>query len=198
MGKGVNLNNQKINLKYSLMKNNLDMIPRVLNSKNIDKAIHDYNELLKGIPLELKSNDVLHFLQELKRGKLKNGPFPGISIFEAANRIMTDLTILYGVRDLLKGVVEEIKFDSYTVEFENENRNDHDIMADNSEQKLIGEAFNVAKSFFYTKKSSVLKKLKRSVKRDTILLLLFNEDALPEKYNTEKLENEFHLAVKIF
>jgi len=180
------------------MKKNMDMIPRVLNSKNIDKAIHDYNELLKEIPLELKSNDVLHFLKELKRGKLKNGPYPGISIFEAANRIMTDLTILYGVRDLLKGVFEEIKFDSYTVEFGNENRNDHDIMAENSKQKLIGEAFNVAKSFFYTKKSSALKKLKRSDKRDTLLLLLFNEDALPEKYNTEKLENEFHLAVKIF
>ena len=108
------------------MQTNIIEIPRILNKENIDDAINDYRQLLKEIPLEIQSNDILAFLMELKRGKLEKGPYIGISIFEAANRIMTDLTILYGVKDLLNNKILPIEFLEFEVEYGNENKNEHD------------------------------------------------------------------------
>src|SRR5258706_10782773 len=147
------------------MKRKMHGIERNLTPENIEATITEYNELLQGIPLEIKSENILLFLKDLKRGKLDKGPYPGISIFEAANRIMTDLTILYGVRALLRGAIPEFNFNAYEVEYGNENKNDHDIMAENSYSQLKGEAFNVAKSFFYSKKYTALNKLNRSSKK---------------------------------
>lgn len=180
------------------MKNNLPEIERELTKNNIDSEINKYNALLKNIPLIFESNNVLTFLMDLKRKKMGTGPYPEISMFEAANRIMTDLTILYGIRELLNDKVPGIKYDLYTVEFGNENINPHDIMAQNSNNILIGEAFNVSESFFHSKKSSSLKKLKETKEKHTQILLLFNEDSLPKNYNTLKGDNEYHLPVKIF
>jgi len=179
------------------IKNNLNKIPRKLNQENIDKAIQDYNELVKEIPLEIKSDNSLLLLKQLKREKLGKGPYPEVSIFEAANRIMSDLLILHGVRDLLNGKVVELKFSEYEVELGNENKKDHDIMAINDGIELIGEAFNVSKSFFYAKKSSALKKLNNSPRKKAIRLLLFNEDAKPKGYDLLKGKTEYHYAVEI-
>ena len=63
-----------------------------------------------------------------------------MTLFEAANRVMTDLVILHGVKSLLE--YEIFPFHTYTVEFGNEDRNDFDLSASNKTgEKLIGEAF---------------------------------------------------------
>ena len=181
------------------MQTNIIEIPRILNKESIDDAINDYRQLLKEIPLEIQSNDILAFLMELKRGKLEKGPYIGISIFEAANRIMTDLTILYGVKDLLNNKILPIEFLEFEVEYGNENKNEHDIISYSKNQELIGEAFNVSKSFFYSKKSTALRKLKGSSRNNAIKLLLFNDDAVNKKglLFKDEVNKEYHYAVEI-
>jgi hypothetical protein len=73
---------------------------------------------------------------------------------------LSDLVILYGVKWLLDN--NTFPFESYTVEYGNENKNGFDICATGNGKTLIGEAFNVAQSFFQTKKSTMLKKLAKS------------------------------------
>lgn len=172
-------------------------IPRQLTASNIDQAIASYLNLLQTTPTNIEAKNVLGFLTKIKREKVQSGPYPNVTLFEAANRIMTDLTILYGVKSLFQNTIEEINFDSYTVEFGNENFNDHDILAENKKSKLIGEAFNVAESFFQTKKSSALKKLRQAKLDNEIILIIYNSDAIKKDYLPKKAENEFHLPVTL-
>lgn len=179
------------------MKNVLDCIPRKLNASNIKTAIATYRELLKNVPVSVGADNILSLLKKIKREQVMGGPYPNVTLFEAANRIMTDLTILYGVRDLLNGKMEGIRFDEYIVELGNESKNSHDIQAENDEIKLIGEAFNVAESFFQGKKNLMLKKLRESRKANEIILLVYNDDAVKESYRPKQFDREYHLPVKI-
>lgn len=78
-------------------------IPRKLNKDNIENAIADYKELLADIPLTIQESNLLDLLHRLKRGEIGKGPWKNVSIFEAANRIMTDLVILLGVKRIIDG-----------------------------------------------------------------------------------------------
>jgi hypothetical protein len=180
------------------MNKNLKFLEtRAFNKSNIDEAITDYRDSLSNVPLSIYADDILSFLTKIKREEMKSGPYPNVSLFEAANRIMTDLTILYGIRDLLNGKVLELDFLEYNVEFGNENKNKHDITANKDGKELIGEAFNVSKTFFHTKKSSSLKKLNASMDKSKILLLLYNDDAHLSQSEYKINDNEFHYRVKI-
>ena len=175
----------------------LPNIPRELTKANIDQAIENYKKLLDDIPISIKANNVLELLKVLKRSSLNSGPYPNVSIFESANRIMTDLVILFGVKKLLNGAIKDIEFEKYKVEFGNENLNDHDIVAYDSNKRLIGEAFNVAESFFQTKKAKSLKKLRESQKDNEIIILLYNSDAVKNVYNPKNKSNEYYISVDI-
>ncbi|MEX0813574.1 MAG: hypothetical protein WD048_15255 [Chitinophagales bacterium] len=175
----------------------IDQIPKDLNKNNIESAISNYYGLLKNIPLKIESKNVLKMLTDLKRKKIEYGPYPNVTLFESANRIMSDLTILHGVKDLLNGCINEIDFDQYTVEFGHDNYHENDITATNGQIKLIGEGFNVAKSFFQSKKASALRKMRRQKKQNDKLLLIYNSDAVSDSYKPELKQNEFHLKVSI-
>ncbi|MEQ9426167.1 MAG: hypothetical protein RJQ09_17215 [Cyclobacteriaceae bacterium] len=179
------------------MKKVLSDIPRELSKSNIDLTIEKYLCYLKEVPLTIQAEDILGLLRKIKRTNLKSGPYPDVSLFEAANRIMTDLIILFGVKKLLNGAIDGITFDNYTVELGNEDNNDFDLFANDGDNLLIGEAFNVAKSFFQTKKAKSLKKMRGDKAPNKKLLLIYNADAV-EKYYKPKLDsNEYHLAVQL-
>ena len=133
---------------------------RKLNKRNISKAITAYNSAIKNVGGDIPGLTGKPLFQSIKRDPLKNGPYQGLTLFECANRVMTDLVILHGVKYLLNS--KEFKFNEYIVEYGNENQNDHDILASNRYGKLAGEAFNVAPSFFQSKKGMVRKKLNQS------------------------------------
>lgn len=172
-------------------------LPRILNSQNIDNAILLYKEKMASIPFVFESHDIVSFLKKIKRERLQTGPYPNVTLFESANRIMTDLTILYGIRELLNNKIPEINFDNYEIEYGNGNKRDHDVMAENSYQNLIGEAFNVAPSFFHVKKYASLKKLRRNAGENTLKLLIYNADAVKADYKYKSELNEWHLTVDI-
>ncbi len=123
---------------------------RTLTSDNIQKILDDYAEKIEEVGHSVQGHTGQSLLASIKRDKVNSGPYPNVTLFEAANRIMTDLVILHGVKWLLEN--EVFPFDAYTVEFGNENRNEFDLSAHNGTGgKLVGEAFNVAPSFFHGK-----------------------------------------------
>jgi len=179
--------------KLSYLKN----IPRDLHKDNIEEAIQLYKvKLLEG-PVKVESEETPYaFLKAIKRDKLATGPYAGVSLFEAANRIMSDLVILYGVRLLLKKDFDGIKFDLLTVCLGNENHAPHDINAHTESYELLGEAFNVAESFFYLKKRSSMQKLMKPDNHEKrFIVLLYNDDATSAP--TKREGSVFHIPVTI-
>jgi hypothetical protein len=80
-------------------------LERVLSSENVDAQINTYLACIEGIGASISELRGLRLLEALKRTAIKAGPYPHVTLFEAANRIMTDLVLLYGVRWLLQSRV---------------------------------------------------------------------------------------------
>jgi hypothetical protein len=155
----------------------LGSIPRNLNLRNIEKAIVDYEALVNEMPDYVQGGNGFLLLEKLKRDNLTIGPYPGVSLFEAANRILTDIVILKGVQILLNGEIPGIDYEEYFVEYGNENRQGNDIIADNGKNRLRGEAFNVATSLFNWKNRKTVKKLLGSKEECEHLIVVYNSDA---------------------
>jgi len=139
----------------------------------------------------------LQLFTTLKRRNIGHGPYSNVSLFEATNRIMSDLVILFDIKHLLNGNIKEISFSKYTVDLGHENTQDHDIMAEENGKKLIGEAFNVSQSLFPIKKNFSLKKLRRNTDINTVKILLYNEDAVGKNFIPKLMPSEFFIAVDL-
>jgi hypothetical protein len=165
---------------------------RSLTLKNIDRITRQRVGSIKSIGDSIKGKSGIRLLKALKRDAVKTGPYPNVTLFEAANRIMTDLVILRGVAWLLKK--KKFPFNAYTVEFGNEDQNGFDIKASAGGKTLVGEAFNVAPSFFQIKKSAMLKKLKRNGRREDYRIIMVNDDAVAKDY-TPRTERGFYYVI---
>jgi len=166
-----------------------------LSRTNVDALITEYAASTGSLGESIAKLKGLRLLEALKRDVVGTGPYPGVTLFEAANRIMSDLVILHGVRWLLNHDV--FPFDSYTVEYGNENRNGFDIRAAASGSTLIGEAFNVAQSFFQNKKNAMLKKLRDPAATADFKVIMFNHDAVRSNYAPKSQAEEFFVVVNI-
>ena len=167
---------------------------RDFNSNNIDSFLQNYEASFAKIGSSIQGLSGRELFIALKRKHLTEGPYRGVTLFEAANRIMSDLVILHGVRSLLTMGI--FPFDEYRVELGHDNNNAFDIMANNGREELVGEAFNVSDKFFASKKNSALKKLreKKSVSPD-FRILMFNQESVPNSYRPKLRENEFFVLV---
>lgn len=166
---------------------------RTLTSSNIDAITSNFRAALLCIGASIEGRSGLVLLKTLKREKLGHGPYPHVTLFEAANRIMSDLVILTGVKALLQSQL--FPFVEYTVEFGNEDRNGFDIRATSGEVTLIGEAFNVAESFFQGKKASALRKI--AAVDSTHKVLIFNDDAVSTVYRPRTEMGMYYVVANI-
>jgi hypothetical protein len=173
----------------------MQQMERTLTSDNIDSIINDLYVSLSSLGESIKGKVGVQLFTALKREKLIGGPYPGVTLFEAANRVMSDLVILHGVAGLLKAHV--FPFTAYTVEFGNEDNNGFDIRASSSNCDLVGEAFNVAPSFFQGKKGTALKKLRDKAASAKIRLVMFNDDAVTAAYSPTLEEGIHYVFVNI-
>lgn len=183
--------------KSSKSTQNLFMqsLERQLTSENIGEILMNYQQKISDIGTNISGVVGLPLLRKIKRELVETGPYANVTLFEAANRIMTDLVILNGVKWLLEKT--NIPMSSYTVQYGNETSNFHDLEAEHENIRLVGESFNVAPSLFQTKKSATLKKL-RKTKADYHLILI-NDDAVKESYCPRKLYgSELMIFVDIF
>jgi hypothetical protein len=168
---------------------------RTLNESNIGSITENFYASLSSIGESIQGKTGVPLFIALKREKLVGGPYPNVSLFEAANRIMSDLVILKGVAWLLQQGL--FPFSSYTVEFGNEDENGFDIQASSGTVSLVGEAFNVAPFFFQTKKSSALNKLRRDGFNATHRILMFNNDAVSANYSPKPEEGFYFVLVDV-
>ena len=135
-------------------------------------------------------------MTSLKRECVKDGPYRKVSLFEAANRIMTDLILLYGIRHLLSRT--DLPYTDYEVQYGTQNDRSHDIEAQAKGLRLSGEAFNVAQSFFNQKRRASMKKLRAKAHDATHRILLFNADALRhQKVLDKRYANESYYVVNL-
>lgn len=168
---------------------------RLLNRTNINAAIEKYESSIAEIGDVLSDLRGIPLFQYLKRNQIELGPYPHVTPFEAANRIMTDLVILKGVKWFLDS--HTFPFNEYLVEYGNENSNEHDVSAYNGTKRLIGEAFNVAPSFFQGKKRKMLKKLRANKKSIDYMIILANDDAVKEGYSPKVSKDEYYVFVNV-
>jgi hypothetical protein len=154
---------------------------RVLTAGNVDQITDEFLKTLTDLGDSIHGLRGIPLLTALKREKLRHGPYPGVTLFEAANRIMSDLVILRGVAGLIRTGMFGI--DRYLVEFGNEDRNGFDIKGtDQHGRTLVGEAFNVAPSFFGPKRQRAASKLRSNGVAATYRLLMVNHDAVAADY----------------
>ncbi|WP_217426355.1 hypothetical protein [Pandoraea anhela] len=152
-----------------------------MTADNVNQITESFLETLASLGDSIHGLRGIPLLTALKREKLAHGPYPGVSLFEAANRIMSDLVILRGIAGLIRAGTFGI--DSYLVEFGNEDHNGFDIRGkDHQGRTLVGEAFNVAPSFFGPKKQKAVSKLRSNGSAATYRLLLVNDDAVDTSY----------------
>lgn len=168
---------------------------RTLTKSNIDDEIAGFARQIACLGASLDGLRGLELCRALKRTILDTGPYLRVSFYEAANRVMTDLVILHGVRALLADV--RFPYPSYTVEFGHENENAHDILAGAGDEALIGEAFNVSRSFYQAKKATALQKLRAAPGPARIRLLMYNHDAVSATYRPKPQSSECHVLVDI-
>lgn len=170
-----------------------------LNLINIQEYLEDYLNKVNEMKCSPPHEDVLVFINSLKRKAVGSGPYPDVSLFEASNRILSDVLILFGVRRLLTNPSVNnitIPFKEYDVSLGVEGGND--LKAFSGSIRLIGEAFNVAPSFFQQKKSSALKKL--IPEKADYRLIIFNSDAVrnPDDYIKKSERSMIYLPIDIW
>lgn len=170
-----------------------------LTKNNIEDILNDYLEKVNSIKLPKKKSNLLNSLLSLKRDPIGSGPYLHVSLYEASNRIFSDLIILFGVRQLLTDFNKydfRLPFKKYKVQLGV--KGGFDLEATYAEKRLIGEAFNVAPSFFQSKKYSSKKRLEREIKAD-YRLIIFNAEAVnnPNNYIDESKPELFYLPVNI-
>jgi len=149
-----------------------------LNRANVETKLREYLESVDSVELVAPHKDVLTFMHYVKRQPLGSGPYPEVSFFEASNRVFSDIIILFGVRRLLANpLVGDVRlpFDEYEVALGVQAG--HDLKATAGSCRLVGEAFNVAQSYFQEKKRRTIKKLRREQEAD-YRLIIFNADAV--------------------
>ncbi|MBL0049702.1 MAG: hypothetical protein IPP32_16590 [Bacteroidetes bacterium] len=157
-----------------------------LSLQEVEKLLGEYHKQLDQnlfkVPSK-KSN--IEVLMHLKRESYKIGPWENITPFEAANRIGTDLVLLKGVIDILKkdfanNPQVSVKLRLGISHFV---KDPGDFIIFDKNEKIRGEAFNVAESFLEGK----LNKTKRNIKdalHDFRYILINGE--LKEYWNTKK------------
>lgn len=75
---------------------------RTLNAENIHAIKSEFEQSLDCLGASIQGKHGVQLLTSIKRDKVGAGPYPQVTLFEAANRIMSDLVILNGIAGLLR------------------------------------------------------------------------------------------------
>lgn len=155
-----------------------DIFSKSLNKKEFLLAKAKYLQLIRKNSYELKATkDIPEMIQILKRDFQTVGPYQNITLFEALNRIGSDLVLLSGAEKIFNGAIEEIIPETIHLRMGNTDGFDFEVMC--TDHKIIyGEAFNAAPSFCKAKMRSAIRKLnknKNGRKSDPSIILINKE-----------------------
>ncbi len=166
-----------MNMKATDCRESIFKCARNCNLELLKELKLFYSHCLNFYPFPLKDEKFSpqEYILFLKREKFCIGPYQNISVFEAANRIGTDLVLINGILQIVsEGKIGEN--DKFTLRLGNEKENGKGDFTINNE--LEGEAFNVSKSF-YSSKMSCTKKKWRMLKKK-LSYILVNEESAPK------------------
>ena len=153
----------------------MSQIAQSLSADNIDQMIERHTDSIRALAVPIAQLAGLSLGSSLKRTPARIGPYPRLSLFEAAHRIMSDLVMLHGVKWLLKSGL--FPFDAYRVE--RDRRGGLDVLANNeSGAHLVGGALNVSRSSFQKRKRAVLDTLGDKRCDADFRVLMVNHDAI--------------------
>lgn len=165
--------------------------------KNLDHqellaVIAKYKQSLKDFPPPtLDSKGTYSLIASLKRSPHRFGPYKGLTLFEIANRLFSDLVLMEGAKHIFEKPSLVTQHDILSMKLNPSNISGYDLEIYTEEETIYGEAYNTAPSFFKIKTASTLRKLnheKHSQVKKAVLL--FNEDALDENGNRQYIENK--------
>lgn len=150
-----------------------------INYTQFNELCVKYYQLLEAHPfpsLELGANasEAIRFFKRSGDEKRHIGPYYGITIFEAANRIGSDLVMLKGIRQVVE---QEFGGVANNIDIFLGNRKQAGC-GDFSIEGKKGEAFNVSHTFFNGKYSNTRKKW--SADESSLEYILVNDDAISD------------------
>ena len=99
-------------------------VAREITYKNVELLLSRYLAEAESLGNSIAGLRGVRLLLVLKRDVVGEGPYPTVTLFEVANRIMTDLVMAQGVRRLLRK--KTFPFRAYTVEYGHGNEGEHD------------------------------------------------------------------------
>ena len=159
------------------MPKKIKSIPTLITKADVDSFTRKYHEDLRNIPLHFSESNLLDFLNKLKRKKMSCGRYPNVSLFEAANRIMSDLVILGGLKMLFNNQIPYLPtLEQYNVDFGHSNTQKHDIIGRDENFYFAAEAFNVSESFYNGKKSYTVRKFRNAEPKPSHSVIFCNAD----------------------
>lgn len=170
-----------------------EKIKKGLNKKELEDLNVNYLESLERFPFpKIQDWSYQSVIKELKRDLKKQiGPYTDLTIFEAANRIATDLTLIRGILQMFSdgiiGIEDNVEIQMGTMQ--GKGKGDFIVCSGNETEKGRGESFNVASSFFTSKMNRTLRSWKDN---SSLKYIVFNGDCL----NTEKHRNFFEKLKK--
>lgn len=164
-----------------------DKIKNKLSRDLIIKLRKDYLQYLNINPFPaIREKNYHAILKQIKRDTFTIGPYNGITFFEAANRIASDLTLIEGVIQLFDNnyltLNAEVQLRLGTMQ----QKDKGDFSVFDKKKEIQGEAFNVAPSFF---KNKLYKTLKKWSGRNELKYIVINEDCLEDSSCKTYYEN---------
>lgn len=165
---------------------------RALSIEKFDEAKKAYLNSLEINKYAIKdANDIYELIDKIKRTPEKVGPYQNISVFEALNRIGSDLVLLAGATELFKKT-SKIAVDK--IELKMGNTHGFDFEVSIGEKVIYGEAFNAAESFCKSKMRDAIHKLIdiNPDKNATEAIVFINEEVkhFIDKYVNKKEKKE--------
>jgi len=107
----------------------------------------------------IKNADTIYdLIDNIKRTPEKVGPYKDISVFEALNRIGSDLVLLSGATLLFNGEIKGIVPKNIHLKMGTTHGFDFEVIL-KDDKKILGEAFNAAESFCKFKMRQAIHKL---------------------------------------
>lgn len=137
------------------------------------------------------SSAIIEQIQLVKRQPKEIGPYKNLSVFEALNRIASDLVLLEGARLMFNGKIPEII--PNTIKLNMGNKSGFDFIVNTTRNKTVyGEAFNVAHSFAKVKMRQTIDKIVKytSLHKTNQAIIFCNKEVKQTllKYKNEKEE----------
>jgi hypothetical protein len=165
-------------------------IHKPLTKPEIEKVYRSYKKYLVTRPFpSIEEHSYQAYLNFLKREHSPIGPYTDITVFEAANRIATDLALFEGVLKMfMTGKIEpDATIQLRLGTMQADGKGDFSVFQSGGE--IQGEVFDVAPSFFKAKLGKTLRKWKDN---SSLRYVVFNKDAVDEDsrkwYENKKAE----------